>query len=114
MLEENSKYFHRKDDCMNRYVVEFRTRSGKGDEAMALFHDMKAYFQNTHQKTLEVYYQAFGTPGLFQVAMDFDSLSQLEDVSRTLRSDPQYKALADRARIIFTEDSMATTVYYRV
>lgn len=97
---------------MNRYVVEFRTVAGKGDEAMKLFQEMKNYFKAVHTKTLDVFYQAFGTPGVFQVVMDFDDLTQLETVSHGLRRDPQYKALSDRAREIFVDDSMKTTVYY--
>jgi hypothetical protein len=100
--------------AMNRYVIEFRTIAGKGDEAMALFQKMKEYFQNTHHKTLDVFYQAFGTPGVFQVVMDFDDLAQLETVSHALRHDPQYKALSNQARDIFVDESMKTAVYYRV
>ncbi|MCY0877439.1 MAG: hypothetical protein OWU84_00615 [Firmicutes bacterium] len=99
---------------MNRYVIEFQAKAGKGDEAMTLFQEMKQYFSRRHQKTLEVYYQAFGTPGSFQVAMDFDNLGQLEAVAGELRRDPEYKALADRARNLFTDDSFRTTVYYRI
>lgn len=99
---------------MNRYVVEFRTIAGKGNEAMQLFKEMKEYFVQSHGKSLEVFYQAFGTPGAFQEAMDFDSLAQLETVAQSLRRDPKYQELADKARSLFTEDSFKTTVYYRI
>ncbi|MCY0897804.1 MAG: hypothetical protein OWU33_02525 [Firmicutes bacterium] len=99
---------------MNRYVIEFEAKAGKGDEAIKLFQEMKQYFLDRHQKTLDIFYQAFGKPGSFQVAMDFDNLSQLESMAAALRRDPEYKALADRARDLFTDDSFYTTVYYRL
>ena len=99
---------------MTRYVVEFRTIPGEGDKAMGLFRQMKEYFQNNHQKTLELYYQAFGAPGTFQAIMDFDSLAQLETLAAAIRQDPAYQRMSDEARQAFTADSFTTSVYYRV
>lgn len=99
---------------MTRYTIEFRAMPGKSADAMHLFTEMKEYFHKTHQKTLEVYYQAFGAPGTFQANMDFDNLSELETLAQSIRRDPQYKSLSDRARGIFTADSFGTTVYYRL
>ncbi len=99
---------------MTRYSIDFRAVPGKSAEAMQLFSEMKEYFQKTHQKTLDVYYQAFGTPGTFQATMDFDTLSELETLAQSIRRDPQYKSLSDRARSLFTSDSFGTTVYYRL
>lgn len=99
---------------MTRYIVEFRTNPGQGQRAMALFGEMKEYFQKQHQKTLEVFYQAFGAPGTFQAIMDFDGLEQLETLANVIRKDPAYQRLADEARDVFTTDSFTTTVFYRV
>lgn len=99
---------------MTRYIVEFRTNPGQGQRAMALFGQMKEYFQNQHQRTLEVFYQAFGAPGTFQATMDFDTLADLETLANTIRKDPGYQRLADEARDVFTADSFTTTVFYRV
>lgn len=99
---------------MTRYTIEFRAIPGKGAEAMQLFAEMKDYFRKTHQKTLDVYYQAFGAPGTFQANMDFDNLSELETLAQLIRRDSQYKSLSERARTIFTSDSFGTTVYYRL
>lgn len=99
---------------MNRYVIEVRTIPQKGDEAMALFQELKAYFKNEHHKTLEVFYQAFGAPGMFQAVVDFDNLSELEAISQAMRRDPQYKALSERASLVFDTEKMTTSVYYRV
>ncbi len=99
---------------MNRYVVEFRAAAGKGEEAIALLHEMKAYFQEVHQKHVDIFYLAFGTPGTFQAMVDFDDLAQLETLSQAIRHDPRYRALSSRARDLAIESSMKTAVYYRV
>lgn len=99
---------------MNRYVVEFQAVSGKGDEAIALLHEMKAYFQEVHQKSLEIFYLAFGTPGTFQAMMDLDNLAQLDTLSQAIRHDPRYRALSERVRGILVHSSMKTAVYYRL
>ncbi|NMP24564.1 NIPSNAP family protein [Sulfobacillus harzensis] len=99
---------------MTRYIVEFRTNPGEGDKAMGLFRQMKEYFKNQHQKTLEVFYQAFGAPGTFQAVMDFESLAQLETLANAIRKDPAYQRLSDEARRVFTADSFSTSVYYQV
>lgn len=99
---------------MTRYIVEFRTNPGESDKAMELFRQMKEYFQSQHQKTMDVFYQAFGAPGTFQAVMDFDSLAQLEALANAIRKDPTYQRLTDEARQAFTADSFTTNVYYRV
>lgn len=99
---------------MTRYVIEFQAQPGKGNEAMRLFREIKDYFKTAHQKTLDVFYQAFGTPGTFQVTMDFENLGELEALAKTIRRDVKYQSLAEESLNIFTADSFGTTVYYQI
>ncbi len=99
---------------MTRYVIEFRADPGKSNDAMRLFRHMKDYFKDAHQKTLDVFYQTFGTPGTFRGVMDFESMGQLEELAMAIRRDPAYQKIADEARTIFTSDSFSTTVYNEV
>ncbi len=99
---------------MIRYVLEFRTKAGQGEAAVKLLQEMKAYFQASHQSTLDVFYQAIGTPGTFQGVMDFGALADFEKVSHAMRTDSTYRALAARARDIFFEESMHTSLYYKI
>lgn len=81
---------------------------------MSVLRDMQAYFRTTHKTAIEVFYQPFGRPGMFQVTMDFDNLTALEAVSQKMARDPEYRALADRARRVMVEDSFSTAVYHHI
>jgi hypothetical protein len=97
-----------------RYVIEFQAVNGHGDEAMRLLGELREYFRNNHDKTLDTFYLAVGTPGSFQAMMDFSDLAQFEAISKAVQRDPEYKALADRARRVFQPQSMTTRLYYQI